>query len=166
MNRAAGILLILVLLGAMSIAPLFPRVVMPASAPPSQFSAERAMAHLPAIAPEPHATGSPAQARVRDYLVQQLTSIGLETQVQRTRGIENVLARLHGSDPTGAVLVLRTMTPCQRAPVLRTMAAARLRCSRRCAHWPLVHSRATTSSRCSTMVRRCLSLACAPSFMA
>ena len=43
---------------------------------------------------------------MRDYLVQQLTSIGLETQVQRTQGIENVLARLRGSDSTGAVLVL------------------------------------------------------------
>jgi acetylornithine deacetylase/succinyl-diaminopimelate desuccinylase-like protein len=76
-------------------------------------------AHLPTIAGEPHPTGSsPAQARVRDYLVHQLTALSLETQVQRTVGpapalgpgrtveVDNVVARLRGSASTGAVLVL------------------------------------------------------------
>jgi hypothetical protein len=117
-GRGLLILLVLVVVSALSISQLFPRNVTPASAPPSVFSAERAIAHLPAIAAEPHPTGSPAQARVRDYLVQQLVALGLETQVQRTVGpapalgsgrtveVENVVARLRGNAPTGAVLVL------------------------------------------------------------
>ncbi len=64
------------------------------------------MGRLPIIAHEPHPVGSPAQARVRDYLVQELKNAGLETQVQATGGMENVLARLHGSNPRGAIVIL------------------------------------------------------------
>ena len=43
---------------------------------------------------------------MREYLVQELTAAGLEVEVQRTGGLENVVARLRGSDPTGAIIVL------------------------------------------------------------
>jgi len=99
-------LLILLLVAIPSVAPLFPRRVTPASASPDIFSGERAMAHLPVIAIEPHPQGSPAQRRLRDYLVQRLTESGLEVEVQQTAGLENVVARLRGSDPTGAIVVL------------------------------------------------------------
>jgi hypothetical protein len=85
---------------------LFPTRVIPANAPADQFSAERALAYLPAIASEPHPQGSPAQMRVRDYLVEQLGGYGLEVEVQKTKGLENVIARLHGSNPNGAILIL------------------------------------------------------------
>ncbi len=64
------------------------------------------MAHLPIIASEPHPQGSAAQAVVRNYLVGQLTDMGLEVEVQQTRGLENVVARLRGTDPTGAIVIL------------------------------------------------------------
>jgi putative aminopeptidase FrvX len=32
--------------------------------------------------------------------------MGLEVEVQQTRGLENVVARLRGSDPTGAIVIL------------------------------------------------------------
>jgi len=99
-------LLLLLLIGLLSLAMLFPRSVTPASAPPDQFSGERAMAHLPTIAHEPHPVRSPAQGRVLDYLVEQLSAIPLEVEVQRTAGVENVVARLRGTDPTGAIVVL------------------------------------------------------------
>jgi len=102
----ALLMLLVLLLAIVSVAPLFPRRVTPASAPLDVFSAERAMAHLPIVASEPHPTGSPAQARVRDYLVQELTKSGLEVEIQRTAGLKNVVARLHGTDSTGAIVVL------------------------------------------------------------
>ena len=98
-------LLVMLLVIGLSLAPIFPWQVTPASAPPEMFSGERAMAHLPVIAQEAHPSGSPAQARVRDYLVQQLTDLGLEVEVQQAAGAENVVARLHGTNPSGAILV-------------------------------------------------------------
>ncbi len=105
-SRGFIMLLVLLLVAIPSMALLFPRRVILASAPLEVFSGERAMAHLPVIASAPHPQGSPAQARLRDYLVAQLTDVGLEVQVQRTRGLENVVARLRGSDSTGAIVVL------------------------------------------------------------
>lgn len=99
-------LFVLVLFAVPTLAALFPSRVVPSSASPETFSANRAMEHLQVIASEPHPQRSPAQARVRDYLVQQLTESGLEVEVQRTRGLENVVARLHGTNPTGAVAIL------------------------------------------------------------
>lgn len=99
-------LFVLVLFAVPTLAALFPSRVVLSSASPETFSANRAMEHLQVIASEPHPQRSPAQARVRDYLVQQLTESGLEVEVQRTRGLENVVARLHGTNPTGAVAIL------------------------------------------------------------
>ncbi len=105
----------LVLLGALAIAPYIPRSVVPASAPADVFSAERALPHLQAIAREPHPVGSPANARVRDYLIGQLSALSLQPEVQRTAVfdaregvgaiVENVLVRLPGTASTGAVLL-------------------------------------------------------------
>ena len=95
--------------------------VVPASAPATDFSVERAIEHLKVIAREPHPTGSIANARVRDYLVEQLKQEGLEPQIQRTGvaslmedfpgpygagTVENILARLKGSNSTGVVLLM------------------------------------------------------------
>jgi hypothetical protein len=101
-----SMLLILLVVGGLILGMMFPRSVTPASGPTEVFSGERAMAHLPIIAREPHAQGSPAQARVRDYLVEQLIALGLETEIQRSGSLENVVARLHGTAPTGAIVVL------------------------------------------------------------
>ena len=105
----------------MALACLVPPAVEPASAPPDEFSAARAFEHLNVIAREPHPTGSSANARVRDYLTQQLQGLGLEPQVQRTGitslleiypgpygagVVENVVARLKGSASTGVVLLM------------------------------------------------------------
>ncbi len=104
--RGLLLLLVLLLVGIPSVMPLFPNRVILATAPADQFSAERAMLHLPVIAAEPHPTGSPAQARVREYLVRQLTISGLEVEVQQVGTLENIVARLRGSDPDGAIIIL------------------------------------------------------------
>lgn len=105
-GRGLIMLLILLLVAVPSVAKLFPLRVTPISAPAGQFSGERAKAILPVIAREPHPQGSPAQARLRDFLVGQLTDMGLEVEVQASHGLENVVARLRGTDPTGAIVIL------------------------------------------------------------
>ena len=107
-GKSRGLILLLVLLffATITVSMVFPRRVTRADAPLDKFSAERAMAHLPIIASEPHPEGSAAQARVRDYLIGQLTDMGVEVEVQQKYGLENVVARLQGSDPTGAIVIL------------------------------------------------------------
>lgn len=93
-----------------------PRAV-PASAPDSVFSAERAMRHVEQIAQRPHAMGSPDHDRVRDYIVDQLSLLGLRPQIQTATAIgtryreagrvQNILARLPGTEHgSKAVLIM------------------------------------------------------------
>ena len=92
----------------------------PASAPPTEFSSGRALEHVRAIAREPHPMGSPENAAVRDYLVEELSALGVEPEVQKTTAAhyvfvngfaeagtpENVLARLEGTNDGGKAFVL------------------------------------------------------------
>jgi hypothetical protein len=89
----------------------------PATASERMFSAERAMDDVRAIARAPHPTGSAENARVRDYLLARLRSLGLQASVQsvdasafaadrrRRDGaglngpVENVTGVLPGRDP-------------------------------------------------------------------
>lgn len=80
---------------------------LPASAAQDIFSAERALVHLRTFANAPHPIGSSEHDRVRDYLLAQLTALGLTPEVQHATGItaryevagtvENIVARLKGS---------------------------------------------------------------------
>lgn len=106
LGRGIMSLLVLLVFIIPALAMLFPSRVAPASAAPAMFSAQRAMQHLQVIASAPHPQGSPAQERVRAYLVDQLTQFGLEVGIQQTSGPLNVVARLPGSDPTGAMVIL------------------------------------------------------------
>jgi hypothetical protein len=93
-----------------------PRAV-PATAPDTAFSAERALRHVEQIAQRPHPMGTPDHDRVRDYIVGQFSALGLHPQIQQATAIgtryrqaghvQNILARLPGTDPNGeAVLVM------------------------------------------------------------
>lgn len=77
------------------------------------------MEHVRLIAREPHPTGSEANQRVRDYLLQELTSLGLAPHVQtaapinerfgspyKVARVDNVLARIDGADEGGRALLL------------------------------------------------------------
>jgi len=48
-------------------------------------SPERARAHSRALSAEAHVAGTPAQARTRDYVIDQMRRMGLETEVRRYR---------------------------------------------------------------------------------
>ena len=93
-----------------------PPAAVPASAPDTVFSAERAMRHVDQIAARPHPMGTEDHDRVRDYIVAQLTQTGVKPQLQVTTGIgtryqvagrvQNIVAWLPGTDAKGkAVLV-------------------------------------------------------------
>src|SRR5437868_2745135 len=63
-----------------------PRPV-PATAPDTVFSAERALRHVEQIAARPHPIGSADHDRVRDYVMQQLSAAGLKPQLQVTTAV-------------------------------------------------------------------------------
>ena len=118
MLKRIGVALGLLALCAVSILRVArpPRAV-PATGPDTAFSAERAMRHVEQIAQRPHSMGTADHDRVRDYIVGQLSALGLHPQVQQAIAIgtryrkaghvQNILARLPGSDANGnAVLIM------------------------------------------------------------
>lgn len=73
-------------------------------APARDFSAERAMADVREIARRPHPLGSAEHARVRLYLQQRMTGLGLQVSTQTgpiSRGSARYLRRM-GGDPEAA----------------------------------------------------------------
>ncbi len=81
----------------------------------TNFSTDRALVHVAAISKEPHAVGFPAHTKVREYIVKELQNMGLETTLQEgyTAGdwgnlskATNILARIEGSEPGKALLLL------------------------------------------------------------
>ena len=109
---------VILLSAALAIYLQSPPAPLPESAPPADFSAARAMKHLRVIARSPHPVGSTEHDAVRDYLIKELNALGLSPEVQRAtavsnwRGglhragtVENVVARLRGSDSQSAVLL-------------------------------------------------------------
>jgi hypothetical protein len=90
----------------------------PATAPAGEFSAERAMVYVRAIAPVPHPLGSDANNTVRNYLLAQLSSLGLNPQVFDGTGTahfgssvviahtRDILGRLSGSANSGAIMLI------------------------------------------------------------
>jgi len=97
--------LALLLIIIVALIPVKPLDVPSASAPQSEFSAERAMNDLQVVAAQPHPVGSPAQAQVRDYILSQVQATGASTEVQQGGGAENIVVILPGTDPIGKVLI-------------------------------------------------------------
>src|SRR6266581_568628 len=117
MLKRIGVALGLLVLCAFSILRVArpPRPV-PATAPDTTFSAERAMRHVEQIAQRPHPMGTADHDRVRDYIVDQLSRLGLTSQIQQATAIgtryrqvgrvQNILARLPGTDPSGKAVLI------------------------------------------------------------
>jgi hypothetical protein len=115
---ALAVLLTIAATIALALYQFVPPEVVPAEAPKTEFSAERALAHLEVIAREPHPVGSPENARVRDYLIQGISATGLRPQVQKTTvfpsapddaeatTVENVLVRIEGTEPTSRAILV------------------------------------------------------------
>ena len=60
-----------------ALATLSPPSSLPSSAPLDEFSAERALNHVQALARIPHPIGSIANTTAREYVVAQLSALGL-----------------------------------------------------------------------------------------
>lgn len=111
---------VLIMLGAialsiaLSLLQLASPRALPTDAPEDEFSAGRALQYTQAMEVGPHWTGSSGNARIRDYLVEQLGAIGLDVEVQPAdvvqpdylvaAHVENVVARLPGSEGSQAIL--------------------------------------------------------------
>jgi hypothetical protein len=115
--RAANVLGLILLVALAIVRVSRPPSPIPATAPDTVFSAERALRHVEAIAQRPHPIGSADHARVRDYIVAQLTQLGLHPQLQVTTAIgtryqeagrvQNIATYIPGSSPNGkAVLIM------------------------------------------------------------
>jgi hypothetical protein len=114
----SGLLLLLAGVSWLAVALVRPPEPVPAEAPPEVFSAERALAHVRALATEPRPVASAAHDRARDYVLEGLRELGLDAHVQRGVGrslagrsfgtVENVVGRLPGSGggDEGAVLLV------------------------------------------------------------
>jgi hypothetical protein len=93
-----------------------PPTAVSASAPQTAFSAEHAMKHVLAIAQRPHPVGSAEHDRIRDYLIAQLSILGLKPEVQNATGVgtryasagrvQNILARMPGRQSGGPAVLL------------------------------------------------------------
>lgn len=110
---AAGAVLVLAL------AQLAPPAPLTDDAPAGEFSAARALAHVRRIARAPHPVGSAEHDAVRDYIVAELTRLGVTPEIQRATvsqhetsaqlelyDVENIVARLPGTAGSRRALLL------------------------------------------------------------
>lgn len=85
---------------------LNPPASSPASAPLTEFSSGRAMQHLRVIAQTPHPLNSPEHAQVRDYILHELTQLGLQPALQTTPVVSNILVRVPGTEHSAKAVLL------------------------------------------------------------
>jgi MFS family permease len=101
---------------------------LPSTAPESEFSAERALIHVREIAAVPHPLGSAADADARNYLVGQLTHLGLQPQIFSSLGMDasarliiagkvnDIVGRLPGTASGPAIILMAHYDSVYRAP--------------------------------------------------
>jgi len=106
-----------------------PPDALPSSTPATEFSAERAIKHIKVIAQEPRLIGSSGFENARDYVMGELTALGLTPEIQRStvavsaellaqlgrppdlpdlppEEVENVIARIEGTETQEAILLV------------------------------------------------------------
>jgi hypothetical protein len=113
---SSSIILLLVLLAIYwSFEAAMPNYAPDAHTDDTSFSTDRALVHVKNISEKPHAVGFPAHSQVRDYIISELTKLGLETTTQQGyttgdwgnfSGATNILARIKGREKGKALLLL------------------------------------------------------------
>jgi acetylornithine deacetylase/succinyl-diaminopimelate desuccinylase-like protein len=123
--QAVAVFLVIAATVFMVIDQTLPPDALPASAVATEFSAERAIEHIKAIANGPRLVGKPGFELARDYVIGRLSQLGLSPETQKTRitlpepllrylgwnieptqDVENILARMEGSDSQNAILLV------------------------------------------------------------
>lgn len=127
--------LILVVLAAVSIGPLVTPSV-PAQSDADSVSVDAVFGHIAQIASEPHPIGSAEIIEVRRYIVDELAALGLEAELQSTKApdffgvpgatvdVINVMARIPGTDPSKALLLMAHFDSVPTTPGANDNAAA------------------------------------------
>ncbi len=112
-------LALLIVFGLLAIYSTEPPPAVESDAPVTQFSAARAMRDVREIAKKPHSLGSAENDRVREFLVARLRELGTNPEVQTATVarhspfgpdtwavVNNVVAKMPGTQPTGAVMMV------------------------------------------------------------
>lgn len=109
---------LIIVLAVLSVDALKPPAPLPASAPQDEFSAARALSHVSRIARIPHPLGSAADAEVRDYLLAQLSQLGIQASIFSGIGIDptahlviagkvnDIVGKLPGASGGPAILLM------------------------------------------------------------
>jgi hypothetical protein len=96
---------------------MVPPPVSPADTDAAEFSAQRAFSHVEAIATKPRPIGSPESVAAREYLVAELTQMGVAPSLPsltvpdyyRVRGevsIVDIVSLIEGTDSTGTIVLM------------------------------------------------------------
>ncbi len=119
-DRRANLIALLVIVGVVcfTLYRVSGPAAVAANAPLSEFSSARAMKYVQNIGQKPHPIGSAEHAVVRDYIVKELTALGVTPEVQKTTvisklshsplvagSVENIIARVNGSNNTKAIML-------------------------------------------------------------
>ncbi|MFC1936678.1 M28 family peptidase [Chloroflexota bacterium] len=117
----------------------FPPDALPASAPNTEFSTERAIEHIKIFAQESRLVGSPGFENAREYIMSELMALGLNPEIQRTtvstsaellaqlgrpadlpdlppEEVENVIARIEGTETQDAILLVAHLDSVTSSP--------------------------------------------------
>src|SRR5436190_3674470 len=120
MDRLANLVALLVVMGVVcfTLYRVSGPAAVAANAPLSEFASARAMKYVQNIGQRPHPIGSAEHAVVRDYIIKELTALGVTPEVQKTTvvsklsqtpvvagSVENIIARLNGSNNTKAIML-------------------------------------------------------------
>ena len=115
MLKKAVALLLIIIAVYWSFYALVPHSISGLDTEKRSFSTERALVHLMEISKQPHFVGSENHIAVKNYIVEQLEALGLETQIQEGNTLtdwgtfvkpKNILARIKGSNNSKALLLL------------------------------------------------------------
>mgnify|MGYP000729700593 CR=1 FL=1 len=118
MKRFQALISLFLIIGLIYISfySLMPHSGAPATISKTEFSTERALIPLKEISKAPHYIGTKEHARVREYLLNQLQNLGLETEVQegfvlntKWKSLDkskNIIAKIKGSQNGKALLLL------------------------------------------------------------
>jgi len=102
--------------------------VVPENAPPTEFSAERAMKHMKHIASKSHPIGSEEHEKVYQYIISRLKEMGYEPELQTTEGfyplgilptvarVKNIVVKIQGKEAGKSVLVMGHYDSVETAP--------------------------------------------------
>jgi hypothetical protein len=114
-----GMLLLVGLVALFAVYQVKPPESVPANAPASEFSSGRAMTHVKAVSTQPHPMGTIAESQARDYILQQLSALGVQPEVQETTviardvsapfragNVHNIITQLKGSENGKALMLV------------------------------------------------------------